>query len=146
MPVKDNMHWEIVQSKRKRILKEPWEKIPVVLDHFVRRLAIGTPFAWPDCKGIYAVPRGGLVLGVALSNRLHMPLLAAPTDNCVIVEDIIDSGTQMEAMYNQYIKINKAMLLVWYINPMCKKYLNRKNVACYDKVSKDTWVSFPWES
>ena len=34
--------------------------------------------------GVYALPRGGLVLGVMASHALHIPFLGAPCEGCIV--------------------------------------------------------------
>lgn len=46
--------------------------------------------------GIYAIPRGGVPIGVALAKELSLPLLDKPTSTCLIVDDLIDSGSTLE--------------------------------------------------
>ena len=46
--------------------------------------------------GVYGIPRGGLCLAVSLSHYLNIPLLELPQDNCLIVDDIYDSGKTLE--------------------------------------------------
>lgn len=52
--------------------------------------------------GVYAPPRGGLCLGVIMSHKLGIPLLAAPCDGCLIVDDIADSGETLQHAVNSY--------------------------------------------
>jgi GTP cyclohydrolase IA len=42
--------------------------------------------------GIYGVPKGGWPLAIALSNAMNIPLSESPNIDCLIVDDIIDSG------------------------------------------------------
>ena len=43
-------------------------------------------------SGVYGIPRGGLVLASWLAHKLYLPLLFAPSKNCIIIDDICDSG------------------------------------------------------
>jgi len=43
-------------------------------------------------NGVYGPARGGLVFAVMLSHRLKVPMLMAPCDGCLIVDDICDYG------------------------------------------------------
>lgn len=52
----------------------------------------GRPFT-----GIYAIPRGGLILGVALSHALELPMIMGGVDKHVlVVDDIADKGHTLE--------------------------------------------------
>ena len=48
-----------------------------------------------NISGVYGIPRGGLVFAVMLSHRLHIPMLASATSDCLIVDDICDSGESL---------------------------------------------------
>ena len=86
--------------------------------------------------GVYGIPRGGLCLAVALSHHLKIPLLDLPQDDCLIVDDIYDSGKTLE------------------------KYKNYKNASYFVLISKQDptyfssfittkskeWVIFSWEN
>lgn len=45
-----------------------------------------------EYSGVYGIPRGGLVLASWLAHKLYLPLLFAPSKNCIIIDDICDSG------------------------------------------------------
>lgn len=47
--------------------------------------------------GIYAIPRGGIPLAVALSQRLNLPLLATLIPGALVVDDLVDTGRTLEA-------------------------------------------------
>ena len=96
--------------------------------------------------GVYGVPRGGLVFAVMLSHRMHLPLLLAPTNKSLIVDDICDSGeslihyvknsssesqnSQKPVIVTMYYKNNELGVQPDY-------YLNEKG---------DNWIVFPWEN
>lgn len=51
---------------------------------------------WPFNK-IYGIPRGGLPVAIALSNRMGLPLTDNPNqERVLIVDDLVDSGATME--------------------------------------------------
>ena len=45
-----------------------------------------------ELSGIYGVPRGGLILAVALSHKLDIKLIEKPSKNSLIVDDIFETG------------------------------------------------------
>ena len=55
-----------------------------------------------NLDGIYGFPRGGLCLAVALSHSLGLPILEKPKNNCLIVDDIYDTGYTLEKI--KYLK------------------------------------------
>lgn len=85
--------------------------------------------------GIYGIPAGGLVLAVYLHYRLKLPLLLAPTENSLIVDDIVDTGFTM----SHYISKGNFTLAIF-----CKKGGKWKpNIWLREKEEK--WIRFPWE-
>lgn len=49
-----------------------------------------------DWCGLYGVPRGGIPLALELSHLLDLPLLTKPEDDCLVVDDVVDSGATRE--------------------------------------------------
>lgn len=98
-----------------------------------------------DIKAVYAIPRGGLVFGVKLSNIIGVPLfynldealLDFKQEEILIVDDISDSGSTFYniAMINNYQTIS---LFV----KEGTKYI--PTFFC-NKCEKDEWIVFPWE-
>jgi len=85
--------------------------------------------------GIYGIPAGGLVLAVYLHYRLKLPLLLAPTENTLVVDDIVDTGFTM----SHYISKGNFTLALF-----CKEGGRwRPNIWLREKYYK--WVRFPWE-
>lgn len=90
--------------------------------------------------GVYGVPRGGLILATLLSYKLNVPLLMAPITDCIVVDDIADSGrtlchfTENDTQFNKY-----------YISTMF--YMKRSIVKpdYYQFLKTDEWLVFPWE-
>ena len=94
-------------------------------------------FQW---KGVYGIPRGGLVLAVMISHRLDIPFLGAPCDGCLIVDDIADTGkslyhfTENETQHNKY-----------YLSTM---YYQERSIVVPDYwylQKHEDWIVFPWE-
>lgn len=93
-------------------------------------------------SGVYGLPRGGLVFAVMLSHALDIPLLAAPADKCIIVDDICDSGESLL----HYVKNSsghnsrKHITVTMYLKP---NQLVKPDI--YAKIKGDKWIVFPWE-
>lgn len=93
--------------------------------------------------GVYGFPRGGLVLAVMLSHRMGIPLLAAPCKNCIIIDDICDSGeTLLHYDRNSSGEDKKAYHIV---TMFYKQNSLGVKPELYDKEKDDAWVVFPWE-
>ena len=97
----------------------------------VQQMATEVP---EDCTGIYGVPRGGLVLATMLSYELGLPLLLAPIEGCVVVDDIADSGETLKH-YTKYV------IMTMYHKD---RSIVTPNVF-YDTAEENQWIVFPWE-
>ena len=90
---------------------------------------------------IYGIPRGGLVLAVALSHKLNLPMTLALADivargGALIVDDISDSGKTMA---------------IWGPLGVCSATIHRVPSTIYipdvwavDR-AEGVWVEYPWE-
>ena len=84
--------------------------------------------------GIYGIPRGGLVPAVALSHALGVPLLGAPCEGCIIVDDICDTGATLEPFAGRYRTVTLYGNAGASVQP---------DIAVYAK--DGAWIRFPWE-
>lgn len=91
-------------------------------------------------SGVYGVPRGGLVLATLVSYKLNIPLLTAPYNNCIIIDDIADSGRTLLHFTNNDTQFNKYFITTMYYH---KRSLVKPNFYLFEKI--DEWVTFPWE-
>ena len=67
--------------------KQVEEYVDAVVDHIkANNISI---------DGVFGPPRGGLIFAVMLSHRLHVPMLMSPYGNCLIVDDIADTGKSL---------------------------------------------------
>lgn len=114
----------------RNICKLNWHDFAIAVSRLEYRLK-----TIPNAVGVYGVPRGGLVLSVALSHRLNLPLLLEPCDGMIWVDDIIDSGKTVNEITHK-----PAAIACW---------VNRNNgqmadVSAYMTFG-DEWFLFPWE-
>jgi xanthine phosphoribosyltransferase len=86
--------------------------------------------------GIHGIPRGGLVLAVALSHRLELPLLPDPQPGCLVVDDVFETGRTLEP----HRQLEGAELVVW-ISKAEPEWWRAVEVT-----SSQEWIVFPWES
>jgi len=87
-------------------------------------------------SGIHGIPRGGLVLAVALSHRLELPLLREPQPGCLVVDDVYETGRTLAP----YRDLEGATLLVW---------ISKAEPLWWQAVEVDPspeWIVFPWEN
>ena len=87
-------------------------------------------------NGIHGIPRGGLVLAVALSHRLELPLLPEPQPGCLVVDDVFESGRTL-APHRQ---LAGAELVVW-ISKVEPLWWRAVEVS-----PSPEWIVFPWEN
>jgi hypothetical protein len=87
-------------------------------------------------NGIHGIPRGGLVLAVALSHRLELPLLSEAQPGCLVVDDVFETGRTLAP----YRDLEEATLLVW---------ISKAEPLWWQAVEVDPspdWIVFPWEN
>ncbi len=84
---------------------------------------------------VFGVPQGGVPLAVTLAYLLKLPLSTAEEPGCLVVDDIIDSGTTRRK-YGAY---DFATLIDKRNNIPSDDCISAKNTF------KDKWVEFWWE-
>lgn len=82
--------------------------------------------------GIYGEPRGGLILAIALSHSLNLPLISTPRAGLIWVDDIVDSGKTLKS----------AVKGMTYATWICR---GEHDVISASKFNGDEWIVFPWE-
>tara|TARA_Y100001968_G_C19111694_1_gene597515 strand:- start:286 stop:684 length:399 start_codon:yes stop_codon:yes gene_type:complete len=87
-------------------------------------------------SGVFGIPRGGLCLGVALSHSLRLPLLLAPNSDCLIVDDVYETGKSLNAFRKQF---PGASYAVW----LSKQPTEWWQAA--ETTNSQEWLIFPWE-
>lgn len=92
----------------------------------------------PICDSFYPIPRGGLVLAVALSHKWGKPIVDRPTKLSIIVDDIADSGKTLNEVRLRY--PYPAYVLV-------KRNTCKLNAITYAiGMDDEDWIVFPWEN
>lgn len=92
-------------------------------------------FASGGFNGVYGIPAGGLVLAVYLHYRLKLPLMLAPTESTLVVDDIVDTGFTM----SHYISKGN-----FTVSLFCKEG-GRWKPNIWLRAKTDKWIRFPWE-
>lgn len=106
-----------------------WEDV----DDFVDELVIR--YATREFSGVYGVPRGGSVLAVIISHAMNIPYLGAPSDGCLVVDDISDSGITLQHYQEKGYEI-----ATMFCHPETKVIPDY-----YRSLKHDEWIVFPWE-
>ena len=110
-------------------LNPTWEDI----EGFVDAVA-----EWCDePSGVYAPPRGGLVLGTMLSHKLGVPMLLAPCDGCLIIDDICDSG---DTLFHYRKSLDCKIATMYHVDGASVT----PDFWAMEK-ERGKWVTFPWE-
>ena len=102
------------------------------VEYFIRQLAKELP---KNISGVYGIPRGGLCLAVMLSHYTKIPLLLAPCPNCLIIDDIADTGLTL-LHYKE---------CGYYIATMFYHEQSKVVPDFWYKVKNDEWIVYPWE-
>lgn len=94
-------------------------------------------------KGIYGIPRGGLVTAVMLSHRLNIPFVDRLNDmygeRFLIVDDIADTGKTIDQM--KRIDVYKGA----YYATLNYHQQSSHEPEYWVEEKKDDWIVYPWE-
>lgn len=110
-----------------------------LIDEAVTDIAFNIKNTNQDFKGIYGIPRGGLILAVMLSHKLDLPLIMSKDEldeNSIIIDDIADTGRTLWDFleYQSYVvTIHKH-----------EKSIFKPDYSVLDK--GDKWIVYPWET
>lgn len=102
------------------------------VDEYIDELSFKLP---KNVTGVYGVPRGGLVLAVMLSYKCNIPLLQAPCEGCVVIDDIADTGTTLEHYKEKG----------YYIATMFYHKQSKVVPDFWKHEKQNEWIIFPWE-
>jgi hypoxanthine phosphoribosyltransferase len=84
-------------------------------------------------KGIFGVPRGGLIPAVLLSHRTEIKMVDYIDDTVLVVDDIVDTGETLKDITNDIVCLHK-------------KFHSKKEPMLYGNlVDNDIWIVYPWE-
>ena len=92
-------------------------------------------------KSVYGIPRGGLVVAVALSHHLDLPLEIETQDisqDTLVVDDISDSGNTL-CVLGEKLAFKPIVAAIFYNK-------STRRMPDYALREKTEWVVFPWET
>lgn len=92
-------------------------------------------------KGVYGIPRGGLVFAVLLSYRMDIPMLLAPCEGCVVIDDIADTGRTLAHFTENETQFNKYYITTMFYNSNACEV----KVDFYEREKMGDWIVFPYE-
>ena len=92
-------------------------------------------------SGVYGLPRGGLIFAIWLSYKLDIPLLLNAAKDCIIIDDIADTGRSLYHFIDNRTQFNKYYITtMYYVNDSLVKpdfYYKEKKI--------DDWIVYPYE-
>ena len=128
----------------KRYVK--WWEVKQYIDNLVERLKTDEYFHLEECPGIFTFPRGGFILATLLSYKLDLPILSNPAKNCIIIDDIIDTGITMKK-YSDLVNDKNYFITAMFIkdNQLEEEAEYQCFADYFEFVKKDEWIVYPWE-
>ena len=91
-------------------------------------------------SGVYGIPRGGLIIATLISYKLDIPLLMNASKDCLIVDDIADSGRTLLHFTENDTQFNRYFIATMFYH---QRSLVKPNFYKFEK--NDKWIVFPWE-
>lgn len=128
----------------KRYVK--WFEVKQYIDNLVERLKNDEYFHLEECPGIFTFPRGGFILATLLSYKLDLPILSNPAKNCIIIDDIIDTGITMKK-YSDLMKDKNYFITAMFMkdNQLAEEAEFQCFADYFEFIKKDEWIVYPWE-
>ena len=128
----------------KRYVK--WWEVKQYIDNLIERLKNDEYFHLEECPGIFTFPRGGFILATLLSYKLDLPILSNPAKNCIIIDDIIDTGITMKKYSDLMNEKNYFITAMFIKDNQLEEEAEYQCFADYfEFVKKDEWIVYPWE-
>lgn len=96
-----------------------------------------------NITGVYGFPTGGAIMAAILSKRMDIAWLMAPSGNCIIIDDIADSG---ETLLHYDRNSSGEKRKNYHIVTMYWKETSLVKPEFYSKIKTDKWIVYPWEN
>lgn len=104
----------------------------------VTRLAAKIRRSNKSYSGIYGIPRGGIPVAMALSQKLKLPVVSHIDDESIlIVDDLVDSGMT----FKRFSRFGNDYACLHYKNHTPKECMPTYVLDCMDR-----WVDYWWEA
>lgn len=84
----------------------------------------------------------GLIFAILLSHKMNIPLLQAPIENCIIIDDICDTGESLVHYNKNSSGIDKPK---YHITTMFYKSNELVEPEFWIKEKENKWIVYPWE-
>ncbi len=114
-----------------------WEEVDEFIDDVIEY------YEDVPISGVYGIPKGGLILASILSNRMDIPMLMAPAKDCIIIDDIADSGETL--LHYDRNSSGGGIKRGYHIVTMFYKETSSVEPEFYEYIKTGKWVIYPWE-
>ena len=115
-----------------------WE----LIDECVTEIAFHLKDTGKDFKGVYGIPRGGVILAVLLSHKLDLPYVENPynyqLDDFIVIDDIADTGETLKFYEETF---EKSYIVTIHEH---EQSIVKPDYSVIDK--GDKWIVYPWET
>ena len=91
-------------------------------------------------SGVYGIPRGGLIFATMLSYKMDIPLLLNAAKDCIIIDDIADSGRTLLHFTKNDTQFNKYYITTMFYH---ERSLVKPDYYMFEK--NDSWIVYPYE-
>lgn len=121
-----------------------WTEVETYIANLYNRLKLENRLI--DCPGIFTFPRGGLVLAVLLSYKTGLPILSHPAKNCIIIDDILDTGITLKK-YSDLADSKNYYITTMFIkdNQLAEEAPFQCFINYFEYVKENDWIVYPWE-
>lgn len=115
------------------------------IDHLINVIAKKVLASDADIRGVYGIPRGGLIPAVLLSHKLGVPLVQTIKNHTLVVDDISDSGdTLAEVMRKTHYPLSPTHKL-YTATLFERESTSFKPDFIGLHINYQDWLVFPWE-
>jgi len=115
-----------------------WE----LIDECVTDIAFHLKDTGNDFKGVYGIPRGGVMLAVLLSHKLDLPYVEYPydyqLDDFIVIDDFADTGETLKFYEETF---EKSYIVTIHEH---EQSIVKPDYSVIDK--GDKWIVYPWET
>ena len=115
-----------------------WE----LIDECVTDIAFHLKDTGKDFKGVYGIPRGGVILAVLLSHKLDLPYVENPydyqLDDFIVIDDVADTGETLKFYEETF---EKSYIVTIHEH---EQSIVKPDYSVIDK--GDKWIVYPWET
>ena len=114
-----------------------WELVENFIDEIIEH------YKDSGITGVYGIPRGGIILASILSYRMNVPMLLAPHKNCIIIDDISDTGETL--LHYDRNTSEGGVKKGYHIVTMFFREGSSVVPEFYKYKKTDRWIVYPWE-